>query len=335
MNYKELSHENAKSFRLSGVDKSFVNALRRTLIGNIPILVLKPEHCVITVNTTRFTNEIIKSRLACVPVHSMSTIEEYTVEISEKNDTQGIKYITTEHFKHNAKTVLFPTYKNRGLDNRVHNEPIEFLRLRKGEELVLTCKTSVGTANESGMYNSVGTCAFNCTHDKKASDEEWGKNPLDTSKENWDLLGAKRFVIPNTFDFVVQTLGVFTNEILLQYAVAILIAQFTHFKNPTATESPTTIKNCYDVKLTGDYTLKELTIHLQGDYSIGKMLEYELFKTSPTYVSFFKKHPHDPYGILRIAYKDATPTVIVDAVNNACDECIALLHDFASFIKVD
>ena len=44
-------------FELKEVDKSYANALRRTLIGNIPIIVMKPEDCKITKNTTRFTNE--------------------------------------------------------------------------------------------------------------------------------------------------------------------------------------------------------------------------------------------------------------------------------------
>jgi DNA-directed RNA polymerase subunit L len=332
MNYIELPSKNALCFRLSGVDKSFVNALRRTLIGNIPILVLKPEDCVISVNTSRFTNEIIKARLACIPVHSLTTTEEHKVEISEKNDSQNLMYLTTKHFKCEKK--LFPSYENRGL-GRIHDTHIEFLRLRRGEELVLSCKTSVGTANESGMYNSVGTCAFSFTHDASASDDEWSKNPrLDTTKENWDLLEAKRFTIPNTFDFILQTVGVFPNEILLKYASAILIAQFEHFKSPEVSPSVTTIKNCYDVKLTGDYNLKGLKITMNGDYSIGKMLEYQLFLTSPTYVSFFKKHPHDPYGILRIAYKDASPEMIVDAINTACDACISQLTEFSTFVKV-
>ena len=39
-------------FQLSGVDKSFANAIRRTLLGNIPIQVMKSEDCVIHTNIT-------------------------------------------------------------------------------------------------------------------------------------------------------------------------------------------------------------------------------------------------------------------------------------------
>jgi len=200
--------------------------------------------------------------------------------------------------------------------------------------LTLKCETSIGTANESGMYNSVGTCAYGCTQDIDASNKAY-KESDGKSKEDWDLLNAKRYVVPNSFDFILESLGVYTNEELLKYALVVLNAQFEHCKTLTTESveaSLTTIQHCFDVKLTGDYTLKELVVHVEGDYTTGKMLEAQIFKrfqdaTRPiTYVAFFKKHPHDKFGILRVAFEGATPKLIVELVQEACGECMDVLQ---------
>ena len=44
MKFEKLSSDNGIRFRLSDVDKSVANALRRTLIGNIPIYVMDPKN---------------------------------------------------------------------------------------------------------------------------------------------------------------------------------------------------------------------------------------------------------------------------------------------------
>jgi DNA-directed RNA polymerase subunit L len=329
MNYETLTDN---TFRISGVDKSFANALRRTLIGNIPILVLKPENCTITVNTTRFTNEIIKGRLACIPLHHTSLKDTFTVEVSKKNETTDTLYITTNDFTVNSKkSSIFPSYTI--LDGV--NEYIEFMRLRAGEELVLTCTTSIGTSNESGMYNSVGTCAYGFTKDTVKSEslfEASGKE-----RGDWDCLDSKRFIIENSFDFTLQTIGVYTNTELLKLATIIIRAQLEKSKlDIEIVPSITTIEDCFDVTITGSYTLGRNTYEMQGDYTIGKLLEYQIytrFQHPITYVAFYKKHPHDKAGILRIAFPGATVETIQHVVETACNECIAEMEHFKTIIE--
>ena len=62
--------------------------------------------------------------------------------------------------------------------------------------------------------------------------------------------------------------------------------------------SATAMNNGVDIKLVGE------------DYTIGKVLEYVLheedYKKNRTlsYVGFIKKHPHDDYSIIRVAFND-------------------------------
>ena len=62
------------TFTLSGVNVSLANAIRRTLLSDIPIVVFRTSpyesnKANITINTTRLNNEILKQRLSCIPIH--------------------------------------------------------------------------------------------------------------------------------------------------------------------------------------------------------------------------------------------------------------------------
>ena len=62
------------TFNLSKTNVSFVNALRRTILSDIPIAccITSPyekNKCNITTNTTRLNNEILKQRLSCIPIY--------------------------------------------------------------------------------------------------------------------------------------------------------------------------------------------------------------------------------------------------------------------------
>ena len=330
MKYSAKETNGTLNFQLTDVDKSFANALRRTLLGNIPIQVMKPEDCIIHSNTSRFTNEMIKLRLSCIPIHEPNITKSLTISCNVRNDTSHTIHVTTEAFQ---QPTLFPpitVYKK--------DRYIEWLRLRPEEEISFTCKTSVGTANQCGAYNSVGTCSYGFTKDKEASNRAWGEQPRQTTKEDWDCLDSKRYVVPRSFDFILESIGVFTNQELLLLASSILILQLEQCMDSlTITPSVTTIENCFDVALTGDYSIQNITIPMQGDYTIGKLLEYELYQQfmekKITYVAFFKSHPHDTVGILRVASKNATAEDIRTMVKNASLACIETCQAFIKLIR--
>jgi len=329
MKFSSKEDKGILTFQLSGVDKSFANAIRRTLLGNIPIQVMKPEDCVIHTNTSRFTNEMIKLRLSCIPIHETNINKQLTIECSKKNDTTHLMYVTTEDFK----PALFPPTRVDKTERF-----IDWLRLRPEEEISFTCKTSIGTANQCGAYNSVATCSYGFTKDVDAAERAWGEKERTITKEDWDFLDGKRYIVPNSFDFILETIGVFTNQQLLTLSSTILILQLEQCsKSITITPSLTTMEHCFDVTITGDYTIGTITIPMQGDYTIGKLLEYELYQRflakEITYVAFYKKHPHDTVGILRVAAPGATQESIRTMVEAASQECIKKCKEFSSLIE--
>jgi DNA-directed RNA polymerase subunit L len=338
MKFVILPSDNGIRFRLSGVDKSIANALRRTLIGNIPILVMKPKDCIITENKTKFTNEIIAARLSAIPICDKDIKNQYTISISSKNVTRDTTYVTSHDFvvKHQGKPIstekLFPKHPYT-------QRYIRFLRLKSNmgspEEIHMECPTSIGTGNECGMYNSVGTCSYEYTHDIDAANE--AKSSVTTDKEDWAVLDAKRlYVVKDSFDFVLDTIGIHTNKEVLLLASIVLREQFDYCKmSLDISPSTSTIPDCFDVKMTGSYHHGTNFIKMKGDYSIGKILEYLLFTQVEdiTFITFFKLHPHDEFGVLRIAFNDATPESVKQHIIKACDTSIDLFESFSTLVK--
>ena len=64
---------NELTFTISGINVSLANAIRRTILSDIDIVVFRTSpyeknDANIIINTSRLNNEIIKQRLSCIPI---------------------------------------------------------------------------------------------------------------------------------------------------------------------------------------------------------------------------------------------------------------------------
>jgi DNA-directed RNA polymerase alpha subunit len=322
-------------FTLSGLNVSLANAIRRVILSDIPTLAFYTEtyndnQCTIYVNTGRLHNEILKHRLSCIPIH-MKELDllpgKYILDLDKKNDTDEMIIITTEDFRVRNKengnylTVeevrkIFPPFKKT-------NTFIDFARLRPrigdsipGEHIKLTCEFSLHTASENSMFNVVSKCSYGNTPDldrihlvwqdqeNKLKSEGLSVDEIEFQKRNFYILDAQRHYVPDSFDFVLQTLGVFDNKELMKKACIILKNRMVELIQALESDmvpinaSETTIENCYDVILEHE------------DYTIGKVLEYLLYEKfyvadkTFTYCGFKKFHPHNDDSTIRVAYAE-------------------------------
>ena len=104
---------------------------------------------------------------------------------------------------------------------------IDFARLRPkmsdeipGERLKLTCEFSIATARDDSMFNVVGTCSYGFTPNRdemvkqlairqtKWKDEGKTEEEIDFESKNWNLLEGLRYVTKDSFDFIIQTIGI-------------------------------------------------------------------------------------------------------------------------------
>lgn len=369
------NNEFSLTFTLENCDVSVANALRRIIVSDINQYVFRTfphseNRAEFTVNTTRLHNEILKQRLGCVPIHHLHTVDgfaneykNYVVEVDVKNETDTIRYVTTEDFKvKKAKAIekgsgdadddvmyqYLPEATVRKIfpPDAISGEYIEFARLlpnlsssnsNSGEALAFTCTLEISNAKFDGMYNVAHTCAYNCTPDAKEIDKQWRAKEkvmreglesslsassieeiVENAKKNWELLDAARIFVPNSFDFIIETVGVYTNVQLVTKACDIMIkkcekllADIEHAaaggaesgtNATTAIEYAhelTTMKNSFRINLIGE------------DYTLGKVIEnyifYNYYNKSDGIVSFcgFKKpHPHALDSYIIVSFKE-------------------------------
>ena len=77
---KDYEDEEGLHFVLKDVHVSVANAIRRTVLSDIPVVCIRTEtsdinKCKITANTSRFHNEIVKQRLSCIPIMTKELTE--------------------------------------------------------------------------------------------------------------------------------------------------------------------------------------------------------------------------------------------------------------------
>lgn len=343
-------------FTLSGVDLSIANSLRRIILSEIDTVVFKTYNeevntCIIEKNTTSFNNEIIKQRLGCIPIHIQDLdmpLENYQLEIDEENNTDTIRYVTSNDFK--IKNITTNTYLSENDKQNIFPPSdqtgyyIDFLRLKPklseqipGEAISLTCKFSIGNAKENGMYNVVSVASYGNTVDDVKQEIElnkqkkiWKDQGFTTDKmifesKNWKLLDGLRITKNNSFDFLIETVGVFTNQEIVHKGCDKLIKKLQALDTLIGgegdddkldkleiKESNTTMKNCFDVIIPNE------------DYTIGKALEFVLYQkfyeTNDllSFCGFKKQHPHDDDSIIRLAYKEVIDKMSIQGHLKTC-----------------
>jgi DNA-directed RNA polymerase alpha subunit len=337
---------NTYKFTLSGVNVSLANALRRTIMSDINTVVFNTtnyenssRNCIIHENTSRLNNEIIKQRLSCVPIHIEDLnesgegldIDKHYMELKKENDTESTIYVTTADFNViNAETnqPIDKTRRDRFFPpNEITGDHIDFLRLRPrvgvipAEKIHLTCRFSIANAKQDGMFNVVSTCSYGFTVDDEQQKIllegkriEWAEAEKDVEFEekNWRLLDGLRITKPDSFDFTIETVGVFKTHDLMIKACNIINRKLDEFVKSISADlavneltNQNTISNCFDVILKDD------------DYTIGKVIEYMMFsryyegERTLSFCGYKKMHPHDPHSILRLAYNGKTETVVI------------------------
>ena len=357
---KQPKYEERMEFTIEQCDVSLVNAIRRTILSDIPTFVFKTfphaeNDVYIMVNTSRQNNEILKQRFSCIPIYLTDftlPYREALFEIDVTNTTKEIIYVTTDditvrHVPSDDSEEIPPLNKEllSKMDSKklfphdpITNSPIVICRLKpsvskgmEGQSLKLSAKISISTAKYNGCYNVVNTCSFSNTTDITAANMAWEQNVVkqtydtpeqqDKERENWMLLEGKRYFKDRSFEFVLESLGIYKNEILIKTACKIMVEKLSLFREMneiTIKDSETTIAKSKDI-------ISPL------DYSIGKLLEYFIYKIyyenskEIVYVNFFKEHPHNTNSILRIAIKAESELTLEVMIPNVSDVIIEYL----------
>jgi DNA-directed RNA polymerase subunit L len=337
---------NILSFTLSGVNVSIANGLRR-IVSEIPTIVFRTtpheaNKATFEVNTTRMNNELLKQRLSCIPIYADIDfpVDDYILVVDKQNKSNTIEYVTSADFDVvNVKTGQKDSQLSSKLfpPNVITGDYPELVRLLprvseniEGERLSLKCKFDVGTAKEDSSFNVSSTCAYANTPDPVKIKAAWTEKKTELAKtynadelafaeKDWHLLDGKRHYIPDSFDFMIETVGPLTNMAIVSKSAQLMIDKLQRLQETVQSEqgvitiSETTIPNSFDIILKNE------------DYTLGKVVEFILFAKhfgeSLSYCGFRKPHPHIDESLIRLGFKEPIDKVTVATyiVNAAVD----------------
>jgi len=351
-NFEEL--KNKMNFTLSGVNTSIANGLRRVVVSNIPTFAFKTfphneSNVTIHKNNTRLNNEIMKQRISCIPIH----IKDHSIDpnnfefiINKTNDKPHVVHVTTQDFQvKNVATNKFLSKEEVAKifpPNKITGDYIVIGRLRQkigdsiaGEKLHLTAKMSLEMAQTDGAFNVAHSCFYKNSVDPVKQNKEWSiyekeltsmnVKEKEMEKKNWYLHQGLRHFKENSFDFTIESVGVFKDKELILKACDVFVEKMkaTHKSiqdnKSLISKSDTTIEHSYDITLENE------------DYTIGKVIElllhenYYKNKNLLSFVGFRKNHPHDSDSVIRIAFqKETEQGVIYDMLHEVTQQAIQI-----------
>ena len=326
-------------FTLQGCSTPCANGIRRIIVSRLPVVAMKADGestIQISANTSGLNNEIIKHRLSCVPIHGLqqpTDLSNYTLRLDVTASDDIPRMVTTADIQvmwgdaSSLQPAPATVAKSLFPANPITGDNIVITKLNPaipgasaGERLAFDAKLYWTEGSVKGTASAACTCSYMQTPDPARQDEAWSKQATaeDTpqARQDWLLGPGSRITIPNSFDFRLEGVGVYSPVTMLHMACNILSEALTNALTSIAeagniTPVITTLQDAHTVRITGDV------------YTIGYILQDALYAKhcigpSKNYVGFRKDHPHDSYGTLRIAIEGATsPDDIFAAITTA------------------
>ena len=167
-NSSQKLHVNLKGNLVNTV---FVNTLRRVCLDLIPFIAFNKDDIDIMKNTSIYNNDIIRLRLSTFPLielkntselinhindfeqnkYSEDSFEKLSIFFSKNNDTNEVINVTTDDCQF---------YLGDKKIDSIYKVPLLITKLKQGEEIRGSCKSSIGIGLHNGIYCSVQRCCY-------------------------------------------------------------------------------------------------------------------------------------------------------------------------------
>lgn len=271
---------------LKNVPISFVNALRRILLSEIPTVVV--SNVVILENTTSMTHEMLRHRIEMLPVNvqveTIDVIRDTSIEL-KVGIADKPRDITTADFTIGPKAEILLLDRDLGT-------PLYFMTLKPNESIHIKASLSIETKGASQVC--VSTFSNHIDEKQRQLDRDtWiaeGNDP-----DVFDNLHYQRSYArdnqgrPYWFDFTVESIGVTKASDLVKRAVEVLQAKVKEFAElPIQREEP----NWYRMEMPGE------------TFTIGQLVQEIIYGTQLTeFVSRDTGHPLIPRLTIRFNTK--------------------------------
>jgi DNA-directed RNA polymerase alpha subunit len=303
---------NIFSIEIKNVDLSFINAIRRIILTNIPTVGFSGEEnpsLEIIENNGPLHNEIILHRFGLIPIHFNSdetetfNEDEYEFEINVDNNTESRINVTTKDFKVkkndlelNEKDVkrLFPPCK-------LTDDYILITRLQKGQKLHIKGKAIKNTAFYHSGFSPVSLSNFKYVSDPSEIIKQ--DNILD--KERAFL--KNEYGEPTSFIFEIECENALSPKYLISKSIEILMTKIHNvIDNINTTETRVANNNIgYEFVFENeDDTLGYFLQSLMHNHYIRDKKKTEKNKEI-SYIGYYCPHPLDTNMVLRVSIKES------------------------------
>lgn len=286
---------------LKNVPVSFVNALRRILLAEIPTVVV--SNIQILENTSSMTHEMMRHRMEMLPVkvraEEVAVIRDTKLELRVVADKEP-REVTTDDFV--GKEVLL---KDRDLGS-----PLLFMVLKPGESIHIKANLVIQTTKASQVC--VSTFKNHIDPDIAKVDRDTyiaqaGDDPVaqreaarvfDTFHIQRSFHRNKETGRPDWFDFTVESIGVTPARDLMRKAVEVLQEKITEFmKLPVMREE----EGWYRVEVPGE------------THTMGTLIQEIIYLANITeFVSMDIGHPLVPKLVIRFYTKTSGPEAVLE-----------------------
>lgn len=241
--FTNLSAEggNVITFDVHNLDLAVVNALRRTILSDIPNVCMQfnpydpdKNRVVVTRNTSAIHNEMLGHRMSMIPVcltenevfEVLSNPSKFRFTLNEKNITPQVINITTKSivvYENGVKSneakreAIFPANpisKDNVLIVKLRPSP---LNLKEGEEISLEASLAIGTAKSHACFCPVSICYFTNTCDQAKAERAFkenikAENDSRSASKLASLTEQEIYIMKQEFDCLESKRHFFTND---------------------------------------------------------------------------------------------------------------------------
>ena len=305
------------TFELRSVPVQFVNALRRMLLNETPVVELTDVQ--ILENTTLMPHEVMKHRVEMLPIKCRPS-EEDTVRnakillrvppILEGAAAAPTRMLTTDDF------VVEATRTDLLLKDRDLGDPMFFLKLRPSETVHLTARLRV---NPSSSQMCVATYSYHVDEELAKADSEKFADKVQFANFHRQMSYHRDAEgRPDWFDFTVESIGVVPAKDVVLFCLKDLMRRAPIWvkETPIVRESEPSVY----------HIVSTVEGHTMG--ALAQVVAYGLGMC--TYVSYDVPHPLRPEMKFRFRSVEKTPeevlTAVVAGITELCRSTISAME---------
>lgn len=307
---------------LKGVPVSFVNALRRILLAEVPTVVV--SNVQILENSSSMTHEMVRHRVEMLPVNvraeEVAVIRDTQLELRVVADKEPLEVTSDDFVGTGPRGDIL-------LKDRDLGTPLLFMVLKPGEAIHIKCNLIIQTTKTSQVCVStfknhidpdvakVDRDTFVAQSGDDVATQREAARVFDTFHIQRSFHRNKETGRPDWFDLTVESIGVTPARDLLKKATEVLQDKVTEFgKIPILREE----EGWFRVEVPGE------------THTLGALVQEMVYLANTTeFVSMDIGHPLVPKLIIRFNSKTGSPE---DVIKRFQTEASALCENVLSTV---